>query len=992
MRVLIKEKLSEHKYKTPEGYLICTDAILARTGKQTYRRDEIFHDSDDTEVEVDRTAEEVFSPQTLASFENKPITVEHPDEDVNSENYKDYAVGFVRDVHQGKADGQDVILGTLVIQDAQTIEEIENGEHVELSCGYDCDIDDSENPQQRNIRGNHVALCECGRAGNARIVDSQKVKDVKYFAVSRYDSAKYNNINSALSDLINFGEDDEVKLYSLKNEKDVQNLYSEDLIGIYKNGKLIEKGPAFTKRFNADSVKDVKYFAIKVGQSYIWKLGKREGVKVCGDESDMALRFRKKSDAESWLDFIEYHGFRNPYIVELNDSIKDANRKLEDSELIIPMYKARENLPDIDEDLHWYNSRYGSLEFTKNDSYLFIRGDKQDLDKFKKDFQLYDSIKDSNILANVYNMNGKLLETKKFSSRRELDNYTNSLKLYDMISEKEVYKNKNGDLATREVYKIVISDSVKDADKFTFKLSKKKNDYDEYVIKAYKNGKYYEDASYYTDDWDDAVGTIKNMASRQGLTVKQQGSDYVADSKVKDSKYIVHFKHKNGGDDKDIVVEAKGMTEAVEIAKTYVSDYYYKYVNVKPHYEDSIKDAQRFGITPLFKWNRGNKKPERTANSLEEARYIKSSCERADGIRYVIFDLETYRVFDSYKDYQSTKESFERIEEMPRNARKWVGETSDKKAGLLAIENGIEDIINAADPSIREELRRRGDKILRDIKIQFRVEDEETPYEEVTKKLEKNIEDAKKLYIIRWKDLFENNVYVTHVEASTMREAIEGLKKEVIKNGVGTDNVRVDQVQSKVGEDRKYHMIYGKIDDLLSKDINSFDSKCKDIFIKNKEGKYFFNKSGDKEYWYSNSLMATRYDTVEQAENVVQKFNLKNVEIIDSKKKTMDASKVYVVSWQDNLKYNYYKTNVNVSTMKEALEEIKKEAIKNGIDVSNVRVNQVESMDGEYHKYYTINGKIEELLSRNLSPSNLNFIAKRVKDAIKVINKFKKGK
>lgn len=173
MKILINERLSEHRCKTPEGYLICTDAILARTGKQTYRKNEIFKDSDDeTEIEVDRTEDEVFSPQTLASFENKPVTVEHPDEDVNVHNYKEYAVGFVRDVRRGEANGQPVILGNLVITDEQTIQEIENGEHTDLSCGYDCDIADEANPCQRNIRGNHVALCECGRAGIARIVDS----------------------------------------------------------------------------------------------------------------------------------------------------------------------------------------------------------------------------------------------------------------------------------------------------------------------------------------------------------------------------------------------------------------------------------------------------------------------------------------------------------------------------------------------------------------------------------------------------------------------------------------------------------------------------------------------------------------------------------------------------------------------------------------------------------------------------------------------------
>ena len=175
MKILISEKLSPHRFKTPEGYLICTDSILARTGKQTYKRGEVFgmdcNDSD-ADVEVDRRPEEVFSEKTMASFENKPLCVEHPDCDVNAHNHNEYAVGFVRDVHKGTVDGQDVVLGTLVVTDAKTIEEIENGEHTDLSCGYDCDIEDDAHPQQRNIRGNHVALCQQGRAGIARIVDS----------------------------------------------------------------------------------------------------------------------------------------------------------------------------------------------------------------------------------------------------------------------------------------------------------------------------------------------------------------------------------------------------------------------------------------------------------------------------------------------------------------------------------------------------------------------------------------------------------------------------------------------------------------------------------------------------------------------------------------------------------------------------------------------------------------------------------------------------
>lgn len=174
MKVLIKEKISPHKSKTPEGYLICRDAVLARTGTQEYHKNEIFSDynGEDVVVNVIRDSKEVFSQEAIASFENKPVTCEHPEEDVTPDNYKDYAVGFVRDVHKGTVDGQEVLLGNLIITDADCINDIENGIRTDLSCGYTCDITDEKEPRQVNIRGNHVALCEQGRAGVAHIVDS----------------------------------------------------------------------------------------------------------------------------------------------------------------------------------------------------------------------------------------------------------------------------------------------------------------------------------------------------------------------------------------------------------------------------------------------------------------------------------------------------------------------------------------------------------------------------------------------------------------------------------------------------------------------------------------------------------------------------------------------------------------------------------------------------------------------------------------------------
>lgn len=238
MKVLISEKLSEHKYKTPEGYLICTDAILARTGKQSYTKDELFQDGDNTEVNVDRPYDEVMNVKTIASFENKPITFDHPDEDVNVGNYKDYAIGYVRDVHQGKTDkGEDVILGNLVITDQDAINAIEQGDHTDLSCGYDCDIrdDGNGNYSQTNIRGNHLALCEQGRAGIAHIVDS-KARDSK---IEKVPPELLLNLNYWFSDKLYIEKKYHVKIYNITSNQGLTITGSrQDLEKLYKDYNL----------------------------------------------------------------------------------------------------------------------------------------------------------------------------------------------------------------------------------------------------------------------------------------------------------------------------------------------------------------------------------------------------------------------------------------------------------------------------------------------------------------------------------------------------------------------------------------------------------------------------------------------------------------------------------------------------------------------------------------------------------------------------------
>ena len=193
MKVLITEKLSEHRYKTPEGYLVCVDAILARTGPQVYKHSQVYDGSTDeiTDVEVDRKPEQVFSPQAIASFENKPLTIQHPNEPVTIANHKELYHGFARDIRRAvKRNGQiltgskrptqlqdgdqEVLVGNIIVTTSDAIEAINDGLEF-LSCGYDCDITQTDKPEQINIRGNHIALCDNPRAGITMLQDNAEL-------------------------------------------------------------------------------------------------------------------------------------------------------------------------------------------------------------------------------------------------------------------------------------------------------------------------------------------------------------------------------------------------------------------------------------------------------------------------------------------------------------------------------------------------------------------------------------------------------------------------------------------------------------------------------------------------------------------------------------------------------------------------------------------------------------------------------------------------
>lgn len=158
-------RISPNQIETAEGYLICRSVPIARTGDQRYTAREVMQDGDPSQmVIVHRRPEDVFAEETIASFEGKPVTDDHPPENVQAENFASYARGHVQNVRQA---GNNLV-GDVYITDAKLASDVKHCVKREISCGYQCDLvpDGAGGYYQTNIRGNHVAVVLRGRAGH----------------------------------------------------------------------------------------------------------------------------------------------------------------------------------------------------------------------------------------------------------------------------------------------------------------------------------------------------------------------------------------------------------------------------------------------------------------------------------------------------------------------------------------------------------------------------------------------------------------------------------------------------------------------------------------------------------------------------------------------------------------------------------------------------------------------------------------------------------
>ena len=169
-------RLSENiSRREPEGYLLCLNVPVARTGTQEYLPQELALPGGGEMIQVYRPEDEVFSPETIASFEGMPVTNDHPPDGVDVSNIRALQKGHAHNVRRGSGEESDLLLADLIITDPELIDLVLSGKR-EISCGYTYELHE-ENGQfiQRKIRGNHVAVVDAGRAGPRVSIKDHKV-------------------------------------------------------------------------------------------------------------------------------------------------------------------------------------------------------------------------------------------------------------------------------------------------------------------------------------------------------------------------------------------------------------------------------------------------------------------------------------------------------------------------------------------------------------------------------------------------------------------------------------------------------------------------------------------------------------------------------------------------------------------------------------------------------------------------------------------------
>lgn len=278
--------------RTQDGYLVATSRV-ARTGVQDYRAYELGIVGNHV-VRVNRPEHEVFAKDAMASLTHAPVTINHPSEMVDADNWRDLAVG---EVGEGVLRDGEWLAVPLIVKDAKGIDAA-GSTHGEISMGYTAELVDAPDGadydlEMTNIRFNHLALVTKGRAGSeARIGDGadqwgatpqrREVKDMTTKAIVVGDEAvnvpadvadkitpALDAANKKLADMAATVEARDTTIGELKAEcaEAVKSVMTDADIAaeVIKRKAVTDKAAEFVAEFKDDgqSIADIKRAAVK---------------------------------------------------------------------------------------------------------------------------------------------------------------------------------------------------------------------------------------------------------------------------------------------------------------------------------------------------------------------------------------------------------------------------------------------------------------------------------------------------------------------------------------------------------------------------------------------------------------------------------------------------------------------------------------------------------------------------------------------------------
>lgn len=181
MQMVGTTRLGPKRELTREGYLVCRDVPITRTGDMLYARGTI-RDAEGNEavtadergvIRVTRTADVLFSAETMNSVFGKPVTIHHPAGNVVMPgNYLAVAKGTLSNPHRGSGSQDDKLLADITFFDQASIDAIQRGDfgpNPEVSAGMDSGFSQTApgHAKAEKITFNHVAVVPKGRCGPA---------------------------------------------------------------------------------------------------------------------------------------------------------------------------------------------------------------------------------------------------------------------------------------------------------------------------------------------------------------------------------------------------------------------------------------------------------------------------------------------------------------------------------------------------------------------------------------------------------------------------------------------------------------------------------------------------------------------------------------------------------------------------------------------------------------------------------------------------------